>query len=183
MNDPTKSGHAALKIDFENAFNTIDRGAIRNELLSSFPGIARWFDFCYAQPSHLFCQNRILPFPSAQGVQQGDPLGPLLFALGIRRLCGKVHALGNSPPNQTRPPPLDSGGGGGTPSSPAEPAGPAPSPPQQQQPQPRPRPRRQLRPEHPPGCFLCGTLTMGCCSDHPTSLMRLGKPSGRRPPK
>ena len=81
MEDPTKADHVALKIDFENAFNTIDRGAIRKELLSSFPSIIPWFDFCYAQPTNLYCQGRMLPFHSAQGVQQGDPLGPLLFAL------------------------------------------------------------------------------------------------------
>ena len=87
MADPTKKGQVAIKFDFENAFNSIDRNAVRGELEEGFPGLLHWYDFCYAAPANLFCQNKLLPFGSVQGVQQGDPLGPLLFALGIRKVC------------------------------------------------------------------------------------------------
>ena len=91
MADPNHKDHIALKVDFENAFNTIDRQAIRRELNASFPNLIPWFDFCYSQPAFLSCQGALLPFFSSQGVQQGDPLGPFLFALGIRPLGKKLQ--------------------------------------------------------------------------------------------
>ncbi len=45
------------------------------------PGLAPWVDFCDRHPNHLFIGNRSLS--SARGVQQGDPLGPALFALAL----------------------------------------------------------------------------------------------------
>ena len=32
MQDPTKKGQVAIKFDFENAFNSVDRNAVRAEL-------------------------------------------------------------------------------------------------------------------------------------------------------
>ena len=46
------------------------------------PAIACWADYCYGQASHLRFGDRVLP--STCGVQQGDPLGPLLFALALQ---------------------------------------------------------------------------------------------------
>ena len=37
MQDPTKKGQVAIKFDFENAFNSVDRNAVRAELEKSFP--------------------------------------------------------------------------------------------------------------------------------------------------
>ena len=45
----------------------------------------------YAKPTHLFLGNNIMN--SSEGVQQGDPLGPLLFCLDDGTLggsCGEV---------------------------------------------------------------------------------------------
>ena len=91
MADPTKRDEIAIKFDFENAFNTVSRQAIRDEVKEHFPSMLAWYDFCYGTPAVLLCQGKILPCRSAQGVQQGDPLGPLLFALGIRKLCKEVQ--------------------------------------------------------------------------------------------
>ncbi len=44
----------------------------------------------YEKPSLLFCGDHILQ--SAEGVQQGDPLGPLLFCLTIQPLLLKLHS-------------------------------------------------------------------------------------------
>ena len=46
------------------------------------PAIACWADYCYGQASHLRFGDRVLP--STCGVQQGDPLHPLLFALALQ---------------------------------------------------------------------------------------------------
>ncbi|GJX99628.1 hypothetical protein Tco_0356647 [Tanacetum coccineum] len=55
------------------------------------PSIAPWVEFCYSQPARLYYDDFILW--SCQGVQQGDPLGPLLFALALHPL---VHTINQS---------------------------------------------------------------------------------------
>ena len=79
-----------LKIDFENAFNSIRRDkmlrAVRSELGSIYPFV---FD-CYFNPSNLFFNNSFLL--SAEGVQQGDPLGPLCFSLAINSLISNLSS-------------------------------------------------------------------------------------------
>jgi len=44
----------------------------------------------YSSPSSLFWGDKIIQ--SAEGVQQGDPLGPLLFCLGIHQMCTQLEA-------------------------------------------------------------------------------------------
>eukprot|EP00972_Heterocapsa_arctica_P067147 9910030-Heterocapsa_arctica.AAC.1 len=46
-----------------------------------FPGLAPWTEFCYRDASQLLLDDRRLR--SDRGIQQGDPLGPALFALAI----------------------------------------------------------------------------------------------------
>ena len=53
----------------------------------------RLFSFvhsAYSSPSSLFWGDKVLQ--SAEGVQQGDPLGPLLFCLTIHQLCSKLKS-------------------------------------------------------------------------------------------
>ena len=68
-----------MKIDFENAYNSLDRGAIEEVLLEEFPELVPWFRYCYGVPAALSCQGKRLPFDSRTGIQQGDPLGPCLW--------------------------------------------------------------------------------------------------------
>ena len=44
----------------------------------------------YSSSSSLFWGDKIIQ--SAEGVQQGDPLGPLLFCLGIHQMCTQLEA-------------------------------------------------------------------------------------------
>ena len=70
-----------LLVDFSNAFNSIDHSALFREVRLHTPSISAWMECCYgAQPILHLSDHTIL---SSSGVQQGDPLGPLGFALPI----------------------------------------------------------------------------------------------------
>ena len=73
-----------VKIDFSNAFNCVERQAFLEECRHRFPGLSRWAEWCYANPSRLHFGEDILS--SERGVQQGDPLGPLFFSLALQPL-------------------------------------------------------------------------------------------------
>ena len=72
-------GQALVKIDFANAFNTVRRDSLLECVYRSTPGIYPFVHAAYAIESPLFYGGETLL--SAEGVQQGDPLGPLLFSL------------------------------------------------------------------------------------------------------
>ena len=72
-------GHAILKLDFTNAFNSVYRALA--------PDIYPFVYSVYSTPSDLAWEDRSLL--SAEGVQQGDPLGPLLFSLTLHQHCSQ----------------------------------------------------------------------------------------------
>jgi hypothetical protein len=79
---------AVLKAGFENAFNFISRQAFLEEVARELPGLSRWAHWWYGQPARLWAEEETLQ--SSSGVRQGDPLGPLLFSLVLRRVCVKL---------------------------------------------------------------------------------------------
>ena len=78
-----------LKLDFANAFNTVSRESFLKEIRDHMPGLAAWVDWTYGCSSNLVFGNKVLR--SERGVQQGDPLGPLLFALALQPLLRDLH--------------------------------------------------------------------------------------------
>ena len=78
-----------LQIGFCNAFNSIKRNEMLKTVARSMPGIAAFTNSCYSQHSQLFNDNFVLS--SESGIQQGDPLGPLLFSLTLWPIIEKIQ--------------------------------------------------------------------------------------------
>jgi hypothetical protein len=81
-----------LKIDFANAFNSIDRSAFMQATCEVLPTLSRWTNWCYSTPP-LLLYSHSKTLLSSSGVQQGDPLGPLYFCFGIASLVKEIQDL------------------------------------------------------------------------------------------
>jgi hypothetical protein len=88
----SRSKLALLKIDFSNAFNSIDRQAFMRATCDALPTLSRWTNWCYGAPSILL-YDHARTILSSCGVQQGDPLGPLYFCFGIASIVEEIEAL------------------------------------------------------------------------------------------
>ena len=74
-----------LLVDF---FNLVDRKAMFQEVRARIPSMAAWIECCYgSQPILRLGDHSIL---SCCGVQQGDPLGPLGFALALHPIIETI---------------------------------------------------------------------------------------------
>ena len=78
--DPSQ---AVVKLDFQNAFNSVRRDHMLSAVQSLCPALYPFVHSTYAAPSNLVWGDRTIT--SAEGVQQGDPLGPLLFCLVLHQ--------------------------------------------------------------------------------------------------
>ena len=76
--DNMKPEQAIVKLDFANIFNSIRRDHMLGAVQSMFPAIYSFVYSVYASPSNLLRGDQFTS--SAEGVQQGDPLGPLYFS-------------------------------------------------------------------------------------------------------
>ncbi|XP_062512057.1 uncharacterized protein LOC134187899 [Corticium candelabrum] len=74
-----------------NAFNNCDRTTFLRRLHRELPELFGWVQWSYHKPAELRFGNRKLT--SSTGVQQGDPLGPLLFSLVILDLVDEIGPL------------------------------------------------------------------------------------------
>ena len=79
-----------LKLDFRNAFNTVHRDKM---LLAVSQHIPQFYGFVW----QMYRQSSLLSFgefmlQSSSGVQQGDPLGPLLYCLLTREMANSMHS-------------------------------------------------------------------------------------------
>ncbi len=77
-----------LKIDFKNAFNSIERDEMLKEVKKHTPKLFPFLWQCYRLPSMLFFGNDTIP--SQIDCQQGDPCGPLVFCLAIHSIISSL---------------------------------------------------------------------------------------------
>jgi len=76
------AGTVVAKLDFSNAFNTIHRSSILKAVAEQAPEILRFCQLAYGNPSKLKYGSSYT-VDSCEGVQQGDPLDPLLFCITL----------------------------------------------------------------------------------------------------
>ena len=78
-----------VNIDIENAFGSISREAILKEVLENHADLAPLVFYTYSSRSLLIWCDKV--FYSTQGVQQGDPIGGLLFCIGLHPVLRRVR--------------------------------------------------------------------------------------------
>lgn len=90
VHDPLNRGKVILKIDFQNAFNSIDRSKMLEHIANNFPKIYQFLSSSYSTPSLLFFGKDTIS--SEVGCQQGDPCGPLSFSVTIQPIVNNVRS-------------------------------------------------------------------------------------------
>ncbi|KAK3880597.1 hypothetical protein Pcinc_014918 [Petrolisthes cinctipes] len=71
--------HIIVKVDMANAFNSISRKTVLEEVICRFPAAMPMVSQAYSQSTPIKLGS--VHLWSRQGVQYGDPMGPLLFTL------------------------------------------------------------------------------------------------------
>ena len=85
-----EQGEVMLKIDFENAFNSLRRDHVYETVAKYIPSVSQFVLACYENDSLLSFGDYTLP--SSEGLQQGDPIAPMLFCLALHDVIAPLSA-------------------------------------------------------------------------------------------
>ena len=80
-----------LKVDIANAYNTISRNACLRGVQKYCPDLLRWATWCLNGSSKVY--NGTTTIACTAGVQQGDPLAPLLYSVGLHSAIEELLSI------------------------------------------------------------------------------------------
>ena len=90
-NNIDSSDHKIIvMLDMMNAFNSVQRDFVLRTCLDRTPEIAKRSFLAYSKPSSVIASGHSIT--TSTGVQQGDPIGPLLFALAVDQIASGVES-------------------------------------------------------------------------------------------
>ena len=90
-NNIDSSDHKIIvKLDMMNAFNSVRRDHVLRTCLDRTPEIAKLSFLAYSKPSSVIASGHSIT--SSTDVQQGDPIGPLLFALAVDQIASGAES-------------------------------------------------------------------------------------------
>lgn len=84
---------AMVQVGLVNAFNVVSRRTILNEIATHLPELGDWTSYCYGPDTRANLWVRDERFHSTCGMQQGDPLGPLYFAMAIHPILTDINTI------------------------------------------------------------------------------------------
>ena len=93
IESPQPKENVILKIDFENAFDSINRQFMLQKASEIHPEVYKYSQSAYSQPSFLFYGDSVIK--SCEGTQQGDPESPALFSDSIQDLIDSLESKTN----------------------------------------------------------------------------------------
>ena len=83
-----ETGNCLVRTDCSNAFNTVKRTAVLEEVGNYLPALTPLVAKCYGiRPADVFFRmhsGETRTIACSSGVQQGDPMGPAMFCLVLR---------------------------------------------------------------------------------------------------
>jgi hypothetical protein len=82
-----ESSHGLIQVDATNAFNSLNRKVLLNNVFQNCPEIAIYTYNCYARPARLFVTGGG-EISSQEGTTQGDPIAMPIYAIGLDPLIG-----------------------------------------------------------------------------------------------
>ena len=94
IESPQPKETVILKIDFENAFNSINRQFMLEKVFEKHTELYKYSHSAYSQPSFLFFYGDSV-IKSCEGTQQGDPESPVLFSDSIQDLIDSLESKKN----------------------------------------------------------------------------------------
>jgi Reverse transcriptase (RNA-dependent DNA polymerase) len=79
-----------VKLDFSNAFNALRRDSMMEAVALHLPHLLPYVISAYGSSSSLRYEHGAID--SSEGIQQGDPLGPLLFCLTVNETIQSINS-------------------------------------------------------------------------------------------